>query len=470
MLSQFLRHIIIIWLLFGLVFTLSAQDDIDDTCQVLVQTVLETVGDACAGLGRNQVCYGHNTITALDFELAPLEDFVASGDTSNMLQVSSLATAPMDVTGEIWGVAILALQTNLPNTMPGQNVTFVIYGDTQFSSENTPDEQAVPPPTLTAQSSGAINIRTGPNTNYAIAGVLADGEEVLIIGRNAAGDWVQIDYGDTEAWVYTSLVEVSGDMETLFVVEAGEQVGPALQAFSLTTGLGEPACKEAPRDGLLVQAPADTTVQFLINGIEVTVGSTALLQFREDTLGVNTFDGAVSVTSAGETQTAEPGQRVDAVSGQPPAEPVPYDAADVLQAPVSLLPEPVSIPLPFPRTHIGWLGVSCDGAVFPDLPIAWLALVALPDVGQLDGFSAVTAQTVTFDGQPVELWTTRDIQLEGRIRREWWWVISDPQPGSHDIVFSRTPLSQPFKSVGEYADGSGRTFGAHTSSCTFVVE
>ncbi len=187
---------------------------------------------------------------------------------------------------------------------------------------------------------------------------------MTIVGRNEVGDWVQIDFGDSPAWAYAPLLTIEGDVNTLTVVAAGEVVesvySAPMQAFRFTSGVGEPVCQEAPRDGLLVQAPTDTVVHFMINGVEVEVGSTALLLVDGNLLGVNTFDGAVSVTSAGETQTAEPGYQVVAAAGVPPAEPEPYDNEVVRTAPVDLLPEPVIIPVVVPgdsgvTTPTGWV-------------------------------------------------------------------------------------------------------------------
>ena len=58
----------------------------------------------------------------------------------------------------------------------------------------------------------------------------------------------------------------------------------------------------------------------------------------------------VNVTSAGETQTAEPGYQVVAAADVVPTEPEPYYYEAVRAAPVDLLPEPVSIPVVVPGT------------------------------------------------------------------------------------------------------------------------
>src|SRR5205823_6231693 len=40
-----------------------------------------------------------------------------------------------DVQAGTWGLSLLKLQANLPDSLPGQNITFLVYGDT--SIENT---------------------------------------------------------------------------------------------------------------------------------------------------------------------------------------------------------------------------------------------------------------------------------------------------------------------------------------------
>jgi hypothetical protein len=181
-------------LLFCLVSISSAQEEGVGECPALVEQALQAAGEMCGQLRRNTVCYGSNNIMALDSTDARLIDFVEVGDRTAIEKVAQLATAGMDVESEIWGVALLALQANLPDTLPGQNVIFVVYGDSQLT---------------------------------------ADGE-------------------------------------------SGDAFSAPMQAFSLTTGVGDPLCKEAPNDGVLIQSPGGTTVNFLINGIEVEVGSTAL--------------------------------------------------------------------------------------------------------------------------------------------------------------------------------------------------
>lgn len=337
---------------------LAAQEEEDDTCMVLIEEALAQVGDACSGISRNQACYGHNMVAVTNFDGAAPASFSTSGDIIAITELATLSTAPLEVDTGIWGVALLSLQANLPNTLPGQNVTFVVFGDAELVSEVPPEKQATLP-TLSAQPTVSINLRCGPGTGYAVVGALTPGAEITLTRRNDAGDWAQFMYEDSVAWVYLSLLTIEGDVDGLPIIEgtgAADIVYSApMQAFRLTAGIGAPACESAPRDGLLIQAPTDTTVHFRINGVEVTVGSTALL-LLDDTgqLDINTFEGKVDVTAAGVTQTVEPGYQVRAAADLAPTEPEPYDYANVQNTLVTILPEPVGIPITVPAVH-EWL-------------------------------------------------------------------------------------------------------------------
>jgi hypothetical protein len=259
-----------------------------------------------------------------------------------------------------------------------------------------------------------------------------------------------------------------GDTQLTNEPATSADIRAPMQAFSLTTGIGEPACKEAPRDGLLIQAPAETTVHFQVNGIDVAVGSTALLQIKEETLGVNTFDGSVSVTSGGETQTAAPGQRVEAVPGQVPVEPVAYDIHDVTGAPVDLLPEPVDIPPP-DGSQENILGCEFNGgqATFPaGQPLSMNLGWGDTSLESTDAYAEIATHTLVFDGVPVDLWGTTDrITDDGGYARRWWWVVPDPEPGEHQVIASFI-LSETF------TDGLDNTLeaGTYSYTCTITIE
>jgi uncharacterized protein YraI len=323
----------------------SAQQD----CPTLVQEALAAVGNVCADTGRNEACYGNTHINALAFDNTTLPGFDTAGDKVNLINVASLETTPLNMKDSSWGVALLALQADLPDTLPGQNVIFVIFGDSQIRAESLPASSVSFP----AQVKSNSNARSGPGTAYAVAGSLAAGTTVTVMGRNSASDWLKINYKDGQAWVFATLVTLQGDISRLPVVTiiAASYSAP-MQAFRVINGVSAKQCAEAPRDGILIQSPQKTTVKFLINGVEVQFGSTAFLTAATDQeLDVSTLEGQVKVTSAGETQTVNPGFHVHVVEGQPPDAPTSVIPSDIQGLPLQLLPQPVaplqaSIPAP----------------------------------------------------------------------------------------------------------------------------
>lgn len=75
--------------------------------------------------------------------------------------------------------------------------------------------------TVTTVNQG-LNVRAGPGLDHPIIAAVAPGQALAVIGRNAAGDWLQIRLADGEAigWVAAAFVAVSGDAAGLPVSEA----------------------------------------------------------------------------------------------------------------------------------------------------------------------------------------------------------------------------------------------------------
>jgi hypothetical protein len=105
-----------------------------DTCPGIALAALTVADQVCAGTGRNQACYGH---LLLEAEPQPgVVDFAFEriGDIVDAAALRSLRLSPMDTAAGSWGIALLRLQADLPETMPGENVTLLLFGDTQITA------------------------------------------------------------------------------------------------------------------------------------------------------------------------------------------------------------------------------------------------------------------------------------------------------------------------------------------------
>lgn len=65
-------------------------------------------------------------------------------------------------------------------------------------------------------STASLNVRGGPGTNHAVVANFPKGEVDVALGRNQDGSWLQISSG----WVFTELVEVTGDIQALVVTDS----------------------------------------------------------------------------------------------------------------------------------------------------------------------------------------------------------------------------------------------------------
>ncbi len=114
-----------------------AQND----CPAIVQTALDAVDQICESAGRNQACYGNFQIEATAQVDASNFTFSQVGDVVDVNQIQSLRLNPMNEEAGTWGVALMRLQANIPDTLPGQNVTFLLFGDVEITA-NTDATQA----------------------------------------------------------------------------------------------------------------------------------------------------------------------------------------------------------------------------------------------------------------------------------------------------------------------------------------
>ncbi|MEL6525658.1 MAG: hypothetical protein AAFQ07_08105, partial [Chloroflexota bacterium] len=134
-------------------------------------------------------------------------EFDNPGDTAAVDDIENLTLSPFESSLTEWGVAVLVLQADLPDTLPGQNVTMLLFGDVDL------------------QTSGG--------------------------------------------------------------------------AYYFTSGIGSPSCNQAP-SGILIQTPEGAgMVNLTINGINISLGSTAFLgTLEEDVLTVALLEGETTLSVA----------------------------------------------------------------------------------------------------------------------------------------------------------------------------
>jgi len=263
------------------------------SCPDIVNTALESADLMCGDLERNEICYGNFKLNATPQDGADDFYFDRVGDKVSVSDLSSLQLSPMDESTGEWGVAVMLLQANLPNTLPGQNVTIILFGNVLIQNATTQE---------------------------------------------------QVDNGE-----FTPM-----------------------QAFYLTTGIGDSNCAEAPESGMLVQTPKGVgEVNFLINGVEVAMGSTVLFQAPTDNeLTATTIEGAAVLKVDNQAYPVVQGTKfgVQRLPENVRFIPIPnlpdaYALESVQSLPIGLLSRQVTIATPLDKTALADLQNRIDNGL-----------------------------------------------------------------------------------------------------------
>jgi hypothetical protein len=231
-------------------------------CPDLIYEALSRVNEVCTATQRNELCYGNFNIEVSGETGAEL-DFDEPGDIVSLEDVEEIHTSPLNIQSEEFGVALLRAQADLPNSIPGQNVTFLLMGDVTMIDNSDAVEGAAP-----------------------------------------------------------------------------------LQAFIFQPGVGDSTCEGIDYNTLVIDSPDNTVVSLNINGIDVDLGSTAVVIDKPDNkIDILIVEGQGLVTSQGETVTVDAGNWTQIQMGGEtgfeavgtPEEPVPFPPRRIAHIPFDLL-------------------------------------------------------------------------------------------------------------------------------------
>jgi hypothetical protein len=362
------------WLAYALFLSVTAVAVAQDaTCPTIVRDALAATDSACAGTGRNEACYGNISLSA---EPQPgISDFTFTkpGDLVNVAGVQTLTLSPLDQQEDTWGVALMKLQANLPETLPGQNVTFLLFGDVEIQNavtSNVEEESASAGPTLPVTVSSMSPMMTSFTDTSAVPEMLNAGTKLTADGYFPMAQMLHVTLDDgSTGWVMEQMVTVDGDVSTLPEMDMnGEVAGAAeaapqftpMQAFYFKSGTNDAPCEEAPDSGILIQTPEGAgKIDLVVNDAKVTLGSTGYFQAQaggEMTVAVVEGEGTVDaggkrVTVPAGTYTTLPIDADLQASGQP-ADPQPYDADGLKALPIGILPKTITIAAPIEVTPV----------------------------------------------------------------------------------------------------------------------
>ncbi len=327
-----------------------AQDD-PRACSDTVQTALEAAKRLCTGIGRHRACYGNLLVNAEPQNDTSPFKFDEPGDIVEVASLKSLRLSPFDPQENIWGIAQLYLQADIPASQP-QNVTVILFGDVQV-------ENAVPPITvieITVDSQDQVPILAQPWPIAETLGFATPNQQLKATGRTSDSTWVRIESmdGTVRGWIPASHVGDVADIATLTVIDGETPYQTPMQAFYLQSGTNDYECSDIPSDGLLIQTPEGVAqVTLLINEVNIELGSTAFIQARpNETMQITMLEGKAKVSSGSMVYEVPAGQKIeipmtaDMRPADVPNEPTTYESEDVEALPTDLLTESIEIAPP----------------------------------------------------------------------------------------------------------------------------
>ncbi len=251
-----------------------AQIDVE-TCPTIIEDALSAVGDNCGGLDRNSACYGNNLVQATFTEALTTDFFSRPADRSPISSISTISTTPLETALGEWGIALLSVQANLPDTLPGQNVVFMLLGETELENAVDPQDTYIPGAIIDVTTSMGVDLRYQPDLNADIVGNIPGGTTISADAITADGQWLRVTVGENFGWILTAMVTTSADVATLGVY--GPNTRTPMQAFYFRNNINGTDCTKAP-DALVVQGPQNLAIDINIAGADIRMGSTALFR------------------------------------------------------------------------------------------------------------------------------------------------------------------------------------------------
>lgn len=255
-------------------FPLYSQAQTNDvSCPALVELALSQVGNNCGNLDRNTACYGFNRVDATFSQTVSEGFFTRPAETTTIETMKTIRTAPLDLGLAQWGIAVMKVQANIPDTLPGQAVTFLLVGDAEVENAVISAEAGTIQP-ITVIIQNAVDLRAAPEANSTIVGTLAAGTVLQADGLSTDGLSIRVISSLGVGWIDRDTVNQTEALNNLPTASTAQS---PMQAFYFRTGAGQTTCSQTP-SLLAIQSPENITIDITANGANIRLGSLATLQ------------------------------------------------------------------------------------------------------------------------------------------------------------------------------------------------
>lgn len=185
----------------------------DEDCPTLVMDAVSLVSEICDDTGRNEACYGNLTLIAEPQEGVTDLIFENPGDRVSVADIKTLRLSEMDTDVPEWGVGLMRLQANLPDTLPGQNVMVLLFGNVQIT--NAVDPAVMQPGAPVFAPMQAVYFRTGISDSPCVG---APESGILIQTPEGAGE-VELTVNEVNITLGSSIFVQAADLLEVNVLD-----------------------------------------------------------------------------------------------------------------------------------------------------------------------------------------------------------------------------------------------------------
>ncbi|MDZ4763381.1 MAG: choice-of-anchor Q domain-containing protein, partial [Chloroflexota bacterium] len=252
---------------------LPGQQAAEALCLPFIEDALTAVGASCDGLNRNAACYGYNLVGASFTQVVPSNFFTRPSERGDIAVFERIETASLNLDAEQWGIALLSVQADLPRTLPGQSVLFMLVGDTQLENGVSAGDTFLSDVLVPVTTRMPANLYRTPALDALVVGSVPMGVTLDADAATSDAGWARVTYEGQPGWLAQAVLDVP--VTPALPVYDGDTRTP-MQSFYFRTGIGALNCIPAPST-LIVQGPQNVSVNLNANGADIRLGSTVAL-------------------------------------------------------------------------------------------------------------------------------------------------------------------------------------------------
>jgi len=279
-----------------LIFTITiATASAQETCQAVVQAMIENAQTACADLEDNQACYGNRFVLGTPSVTGLNTKFLEAGDKIDLIDMEQYETQPFSSAEDSWGImkTRIALET-------GEAIEMIAFGS-QYIWDATRTSPVQYTGTITMSSS---LLKTVADFSTAIFPTTVN-DTVTVTATEQNGQWVRvIDQFGNAGWVESTTVSINEDLFSLPQIQWGIFLDPTtlppMQGIYLSRVMGMPDCVDVPIAGVLIQTlDNEEALSVWVNSVNIELNGTVYITAGvQEEMWIEVLDGQAQLNEA----------------------------------------------------------------------------------------------------------------------------------------------------------------------------